>query len=76
MAARGRPAAPTQIIDPAEIITIEYIVDNLKNITLRMLCDQTRENIIIWLVRYGLLRNSYECSMYMYNVLCTCIYTF
>ena len=61
MAARGRPAALNQIIDPVEIIPIEYIVDNLQNLTHRMLCDQTRENIIIWLVRHGLLRNSYEC---------------
>ena len=59
MTARGRPAALTQIIDPVEIIPIEYILDNLQNLTHRMLCDQTRENIIIWLVRRGLLRNSY-----------------
>ena len=63
MATRERPATFTQIIDSAEIIPIEYsyIVDNVQNINHRMLCDQTRENIIIWLVRHYLLRNSYKC---------------
>ena len=61
MAARGRPGALTQIINPVKIIPLEDIVNNLQNLSHQMLCDQTRENIIILLVRHGVLRNSYEC---------------
>ena len=61
MAARGRQAALTHIIDPFEIISLDYIVNYLKIITHQMLCDHIRENIISWLMRHGLFQKSYEC---------------
>ena len=63
MAARGRPPAQTQFIDPANIVPLNELIDRLSAITHRDLVRQPDDNIINWLVQHGLLRNTRNCDM-------------
>ena len=55
----GRPPAPAFIINPALVLTLDQSLQELENITHRTLVEQTRENIIEWLARHGLIHNKF-----------------
>ena len=57
----GRPPAPAFIINPALVLTLDQSLQELENITHRTLVEQTREDIIEWLARHGLIHNEIMC---------------
>lgn len=61
MAARGRPAQPTTIIDPATIVPLDQHLGDFANITHRELVVRSSDNILEWLAHYGLIHNSLQC---------------
>ncbi|PAA75671.1 hypothetical protein BOX15_Mlig027258g1, partial [Macrostomum lignano] len=55
----GRPAAPTTIVEPADVLpAIELTELDLNHRELALLTDDTA---VQWLARHGLLRNSIDC---------------
>lgn len=60
-AARGRPASPTFITNPNNILPINQIIDNFQNMTHRQLVEQMNDNDLEWFAKYGLISNRVRC---------------
>lgn len=62
MARRGRPSAPTTIVEPASIFAVDALLE--ERITIRSLILQTSDELdaVKWLAVRGLLANSVNCE--------------